>query len=77
MKYTLFSAVDTRDNKPMLWLLGHNSAQVALFDHKTAPSRIKRNSLSPDSIVWTCRTAWTTHADATTAKIIDSWEVPE
>lgn len=40
--YMLYEVVDTRDNKPMLWLIDVKADRVALFHTKTAVSRIKR-----------------------------------
>lgn len=75
MKFELYLAVDTRDNKPTLWLVSLDDSSVALFNSKTAPSRIKRNSLSPNSIVWEHGINFDLFADA--HNIIDSWEWPE
>lgn len=72
MRFKLYSAVGTRDNKPMLWLVSLDDSSVALFNSKTAPSRIKRNSLSPNSIVWEHGPNFDLFADA--PSLIDSWE---
>lgn len=75
MKFELYSAVDTRDNKPTLWLVSLGDSSVALFNSKTAPSRIKRNSLPPNYIVWEHGLNFDLFADA--PSLIDSWEWPE
>ncbi|HGH4724211.1 TPA: hypothetical protein ACJIW3_004501 [Enterobacter hormaechei] len=75
MKYALYEAVDTRDNKPMLWLHDRSNHRVALFFVKTAPSRIKqRTAAAPEGITWESRYAWLKYADGNTEKLIDSWE---
>lgn len=73
MKFTLYTATDKRDNTQAYWLL-NNDDDVAQYHIKTSPSRIKRNSLSPENIAWTHGVIWDTHADKSTAKLIDSWE---
>lgn len=51
--YMLYEAVDTRDNKPMLWLIDVRADRVALFHTKTAVSRIKRLTIvAPGGIWW-------------------------
>jgi len=75
MRFELYSAVDTRDNTLTYWLKDLGNDLVAQYHHKTAPSRIKRNSLSPNSIVWEYGINFDLFADA--HNIIDSWEWPE
>lgn len=83
MIYTLHSAVDMRDQKPMLWItrqLRHGIVfeQVALFAEKTHPAYIKRlNLVSPESVTWEGAHAFNCHADVSTIKLIDQWEAPE
>lgn len=75
MKYALYEAVDTRDNKPMLWLHDIIGGRVALFHIKTAPSRIKQHTAAaPEGIYWYSNYEWDYKADQDTAKLIDSWE---
>ncbi len=75
MKYALYEAVDTRDNKPMLWLHDCSNHRVALFFVKTAPSRIKqRTAAASDSIVWGNTEAWYLHAALGAARLVDKWE---
>lgn len=75
MKYALYEAVDTRDNKPMLWLHDIIGGRVALFHIKTAPSRIKqRTAAAPDGIYWAPDLVLTAYAKMGEAKHIDSWE---
>ena len=75
MKYALYEAVDTRDNKPMLWLHDRSNHRVALFFVKTAPSRIKqRTAAAPEGIVWETTEAWYLHAALGGARLVDSWE---
>lgn len=75
MKYALYEAVDTRDNKPMLWLHDHSNHRVALFFVKTAPSRIKqRTAAAPESITWEPDLVLTAYAKMGEAAHIDSWE---
>lgn len=74
MKFTLYTATDKRDNTLAYWLLDSENDRVAQYHIKTSPSRIKRNSLSPENIAWTHGVIWDTHADKSTAKLIDSWE---
>lgn len=74
MKYALYEAVDTRDNKPMLWLHDRSNHRVALFFVKTAPSRIKqRTAAAPEGITWEPDTV-INYADGKNAVEIDSWE---
>lgn len=76
MKYSLYEAVDTRDNKPMLWLHDRSNHRVALFFVKTAPSRIKqRTAAAPESITWEPDDAFFQYATISTGKLIDSWEM--
>lgn len=76
MKYALYEAVDTRDNKPMLWLHDRSNHRVALFFVKTAPSRIKqRTAAAPEGIVWEPDDAFFQYATISTGKLIDSWEM--
>lgn len=75
MKYSLYEAVDTRDNKPMLWLHDRSNHRVALFFVKTAPSRIKqRTAAAPEGITWEPDIVLTYYAKMGEAKHIDSWE---
>lgn len=74
MKFELYTATDARDNTRTFWLKALNSGLVAQYHIKTSPSRIKRNSLGPENIAWTHGVIWDTHADKSTAKLIDSWE---
>ena len=75
MKYALYEAVDTRDNKPMLWLHDRSNHRVALFFVKTAPSRIKqRTAAAPEGITWYSEYEWDYKADKDTVKLIDEWE---
>lgn len=75
MKYSLYEAVDTRDNKPMLWLHDRSKHRVALFFVKTAPSRIKqRTAAAPEGIIWEHRNKWIDHAMVAKAKLIAEWE---
>lgn len=63
MKYALYEAVDTRDNKPMLWLHDRSNHRVALFFVKTAPSRIKqRTAAAPEGITWEPDSIFFNHA---------------
>lgn len=72
MKYALYEAIDTRDNKPMLWLHDRSNHRVALFFVKTAPSRIKqRTAAAPEGITWD-PAEMILHMGA--GKLIDSWE---
>lgn len=74
MKYELYEAVDTRDNKPMLWLHDRSNHRVALFFVKTAPSRIKhKTATAPSTIVWEPETIMVCHAALQTAVHVDSW----
>lgn len=71
--YMLYEAVDTRDNKPMLWLIDVKADRVALFHTKTAVSRIKhRTAAAPESIVWESSKVLD-HVDIF-SKYIASWE---
>ena len=75
MKYALYEAVDTRDNKPMLWLHDYTKNRVALFHVKTAPSRIKHlTAVAPEGITWEPDTTMVVHAKMGEAVHIDSWE---
>ena len=74
MKYALYEAVDTRDNKPMLWLHDRSNHRVALFFVKTAPSRIKqRTAAAPEGITWYSEYEWEYKADKSTAQLIAEW----
>lgn len=75
MKYALYEAVDTRDNKPMLWLHDIIGGRVALFHIKTAPSRIKqRTAAAPEGITWDQVETFFAKADVKAAKLLDKWE---
>lgn len=75
MKYSLYEAVDTRDNKPMLWLHDIIGRRVALFHIKTAPSRIKqRTAAAPEGITWDPVETFFAKADVKAAKLLDKWE---
>lgn len=75
MKYALYEAVDTRDNKPMLWLHDIIGGRVALFHIKTAPSRIKqRTAAAPEGITWDQVRTFCNKADVEGAKLLDKWE---
>lgn len=75
MKYALYDAVDTRDNKPMLWLHDRSNNRVALFFVKTAPSRIKqRTAAAPEGITWEPDTTMNYFDGKRGVKMIDSWE---
>lgn len=75
MKYALYEAVDTRDNKPMLWLHDRSNHRVALFFVKTAPSRIKqRTAAAPEGITWEPEQAMLNYASFGSSKLVDSWE---
>ncbi|ELZ3650027.1 hypothetical protein ULT26_004321 [Salmonella enterica] len=75
MKYELYRAIDTRDNKPMYWLHDTVNHRVAVFFIKTAPSRIKqRTAAAPEGIVWEDHYSWLKHADGNTERLIDTWE---
>ena len=75
MKYSLYEAVDTRDNKPMLWLHDIIGGRVALFHIKTAPSRIKqRTAAAPEGIYWEPVETYFAKADVKAAKLLDKWE---
>lgn len=77
MKFELYTATDKRDNTQAYWLLDSENDRVAQYHIKTSPSRIKRNSLSPENLVWGYNGEWSEHADKSTAKLIDSWEWAE
>lgn len=75
MKYVLFSAVDSRDSQSILWLHDVDCGMVALFDGKTAPSRIKHRSLvSPEGITWSIDSDMVEFSKANTARKIAEWE---
>lgn len=75
-QYILYAAVDTRDEKPMLWLHDVSNKRVALFFHKTAPSRVKqRTAAAPEGITWEPDTTMATHAKMGEAKHIGSWDM--
>lgn len=74
MKYELYEAVDTRDNRPMLWLHDRVHHRVATFCPKWAPSRIKhKTAAAPSTIVWEPELVMLEHAALANAKQIDSW----
>lgn len=77
MKYELYRAIDTRDNKPMYWLLAgqYPERKLALFTPKTEAAAVKRKTAAaPDSIVWETTEAWYLHAALGGARLVDSWE---
>lgn len=77
MKYTLYQAKDTRDGKPMLWLIRGvwPARELALFSDKTEPSVIKRKTAAaPESITWEPTAAWYSFAAIGEAKIVAEWE---
>ncbi|EDQ2321215.1 hypothetical protein ACKJVF_003784 [Salmonella enterica subsp. enterica serovar Kentucky] len=77
MKYELYRAIDTRDNKPMYWLLAgvYPERKLALFTPKTMAADVKRKTAAaPESIIWENTEAWYAHAALEGAKLIDSWE---
>ncbi|EAW4195721.1 hypothetical protein FFV02_22970 [Salmonella enterica] len=77
MKYELYRAIDTRDNKPMYWLLAgvYPERKLALFSPKTMAADVKRKTAAaPDSIIWESTKAWYAHAALEGAKLIYSWE---
>ncbi|EBN3433175.1 TPA: hypothetical protein LTY94_004598 [Salmonella enterica subsp. enterica serovar Typhimurium] len=77
MKYELYRAIDTRDNKPMYWLLAgvYPERKLALFTPKTMAADVKRKTAAaPDSIIWESTKAWYAHAALEGAKLIYSWE---
>ncbi len=76
MHYTLYSGVDTRDNKPALWLCEAGGAwRVAMFDHKTSPSRIKRRTAAaPEGITWGPRHVLA--AFCQNPDVVARWEMP-
>lgn len=77
MKYELYRAIDTRDNKPMYWLLAgvYPERKLALFTPKTMAADVKRKTAaSPDSIIWENTEAWYLHAALGGAKLVESWE---
>lgn len=75
MKYALYEAVDTRDNKPMLWLHDRSNHRVALFFVKTAPSRIKqRTAAASEGITWEPEQTMLNYASFGSSKMVDSWE---
>lgn len=72
MTYKLYSATDTRDSKPMLWLHDTRTAKVAQFHAKTAVSRIKRlTAVGPCAITWSPEGDLAKHA--TNVELIESW----
>nr|DAQ12180.1 MAG TPA: hypothetical protein [Caudoviricetes sp.] len=76
MKYELYRAIDTRDNKPMYWLLAgvYPERKLALFTPKTMAADVKRKTAAaPESIIWENTEAWYLHAALGDAKHIDSW----
>lgn len=77
MKYELYRAIDTRDNKPMYWLLAgqYPDRKLALFSPKTDAAAVKqKTAASPDSIIWENTEAWYLHAALGAARLIDKWE---
>ncbi|EMV0704208.1 hypothetical protein AABH88_001020 [Salmonella enterica subsp. enterica serovar Typhimurium] len=77
MKYELYRAIDTRDNKPMYWLLAgvYTERKLALFTPKTMAADVKRKTAAaPDSIIWESTKAWYAHAALEGAKLIYSGE---
>lgn len=77
MKYELYRAIDTRDNKPMYSLLAgvYPERKLALFTPKTMAADVKRNTAAaPESIIWESTKAWYAQAALEGAKLIDSWE---
>lgn len=77
MKYELYRAIDTRDNKPMLWLLAgqYPDRKLALFSPNTDAAAVKhKTAAAPDSIVWENTEAWYLHAALGTARLVDNWE---
>ncbi|HDO2841618.1 TPA: hypothetical protein P2303_004670 [Salmonella enterica subsp. enterica serovar Typhimurium] len=77
MKYELYRAIDTRDNKPMYWLLAgvYPERKLALFTPKTMAADVKRKTAAAsDSIIWESTKAWYAHAALEGAKLIYSWE---
>ncbi|EAS8350378.1 hypothetical protein EHH83_16710 [Salmonella enterica] len=77
MKYELYRAIDTRDNKPMYWLLAgvYPERKLALFTPKTMAADVKRKTAAaPDSIIWESTKAWYAHAALEGAKLIYSRE---
>lgn len=72
MTYKLYSATDTRDSRPMLWLHCTRTAKVALFHPKTAVSRIKRlTAVAPGGLTWSPEGDLAKHA--TNVELIESW----
>ncbi|EJN3045464.1 hypothetical protein NPT98_004507 [Salmonella enterica] len=77
MKYELYRAIDTSDNKPMYWLLAgvYPERKLALFTPKTMAADVKRKTTAaPESIIWENTEAWYLHAALDSAKRVDSWE---
>ena len=72
MTYKLYSATDTRDGRPMLWLHCTRTAKVAQFHPKTAVSRIKRlTAVAPGGLMWSPEGDLAKHA--TNVELIESW----
>lgn len=77
MKFALYEAVDNRDGRTMLWLHDAENHRVATFCPKWAPSRIRQRTITArDGIVWEHETIMVVHAALSTAKHLDSWELP-
>jgi hypothetical protein len=76
MKYALYSATDTRDNRRMLWLHDTGNHRVATFCTKWAPSRIKQyTAAAPEGIVWERGNALDQYTSGVPDKIAE-WEMP-
>lgn len=72
MTYKLYTATDTRDGRPMLWLHCASTAKVAQFHPKTAVSRIKRlTAVAPGGLTWSPEGDLAKHA--TNVQLIESW----
>lgn len=72
MTYKLYTATDTRDGWPMLWLHCTRTAKVAQFHPKTAVSRIKRlTAVAPGGLTWSPEGDLAKHA--TNVQLIESW----
>ena len=72
MTYKLYTATDTRDGRPMLWLRCTSTAKVAQFHPKTAVTRIKRlTAVAPGGLTWSPDGDLAKHA--TNVELIESW----
>lgn len=72
MTYKLYSATDTRDARPMLWLHCTHTSKVAQFHPKTAVTRIKRlTAVAPGWLTWSPEGDLAKHA--TNVELIESW----